>query len=56
MVGSAHGAAVRGLLSTIGGGGGEGFWRGGVHKNCAVTILDVNDGQISLLEEGKIYY
>ena len=53
---STHGAALRGLLSSINMGGIENFWKGGVHKNCAVTILDVNDGQISLLEEGKIYY
>lgn len=53
---STHGAALRGLLSTINMNGVAEFWKGGVHKNCAVTILEVVDGKINLLEEGKVYY
>lgn len=53
---STHGAALRGLLSTINMNGVAEFWKGGVHKNCAVTILEVTDGRIKLLEEGKVYY
>ena len=53
---STHGAALRGLLSSITGRGDDEFWKGGVHKNCAVTIVDVVDGKFAMREEGKIYY
>ena len=53
---STHGAALRGLLSSISNIGIEDFWKGGVHKNCAVTIVDVRDGQMVIIEEGKTYY
>lgn len=53
---STHGAALRGLLSTINMNGIAEFWKGGVHKNCAVTILEAADGRIKLLEEGRVYY
>lgn len=53
---STHGAAIRGLLSTVHKRSKSQFWEGGVHKNCAVTILEVSEGQIHLVEEGKIYY
>ena len=53
---STHGAALRGLLSSINMDGIAQFWKGGVHKNCAVTILEVVAGKIKLLEEGKVYY
>lgn len=53
---STHGAALRGLLSEINMIRTEDFWKGGVHKNCAVTIADAKDGQIRITEEGKTYY
>lgn len=53
---STHGAALRGLLSCINGAGLKDFWKGGVHKNCAVTIVDVNDGRALIIEEGRTYY
>lgn len=53
---STHGAALRGLLSYINGAGLKDFWKGGVHKNCAVTIVDVNDGRALIIEEGRTYY
>ena len=53
---STHGAALRGLLSTVHKRSKSEFWEGGVHKNCAVTILDVTQGNIELVEEGKVYY
>lgn len=53
---STHGAALRGLLSYINGIGLKDFWKGGVHKNCAVTIVDVNDGRALIIEEGRTYY
>lgn len=55
---STHGAALRGLLSSINNIGIEDFWKGGVHKNCAVTIVDVDvkSGRTVIREEGKTYY
>lgn len=53
---STHGAALRGLLSNINHIGIKDFWKGGVHKNCAVTIVDVKNGQMVIIEEGKTYY
>ena len=53
---STHGAALRGLLSCINNVGIEDFWKGGVHKNCAVTIVEVKDGKTVMIEEGKTYY
>ena len=53
---STHGAALRGILSHIYKIGIEDFWKGGVHKNCAISIVDVNANVACVLEEGKIYY
>ena len=53
---STHGAALMGLLSSVHKRGIAGFWGDGVHKNCAVTILEVTKNGISILEEGKIFY
>ena len=53
---STHGAALRGLLSYISNIAIKDFWNGGVHKNCAVTIVDVNEGRTLIIEEGKTYY
>lgn len=53
---STHGAALRGLLSNISQVGIEHFWGSGVHKNCAVTIVEVKNGQMVITEEGKTYY
>ena len=50
---STHGAALRGLLSNINHVALRDFWKGGVHKNCAVTIGDVKDGQAVITEGGK---
>lgn len=52
---STHGAAMMGLLSTVHQCELENFWNGGVHKNCAVTILDVTDGKIEIVEENKVF-
>lgn len=53
---STHGAALRGLLSNINNIDLADFWRGGVHKNCAVTIVDIKGGKTYMVEEGKIFY
>ncbi|MDE6517052.1 MAG: histidine phosphatase family protein [Acetatifactor sp.] len=53
---SSHGAAVKGLLSSLTVTDMKNFWNGGVHKNCGVTILDVTEGQITIERENVIYY
>ena len=53
---STHGAALRGLLSSVTGRGVDEFWKGGVHKNCAVTIVEAIDGKLVMREVGKVYY
>ena len=32
------------------------FWDEGVHKNCAVTVVDVTNEGYEILEEGNTYY
>ncbi len=53
---STHGAALRGLLLNVKGIALKDFWQGGVHKNCAVTIIDVDGGKPVVVEEGKVFY
>lgn len=52
---STHGAALMGLLSSVHQCDVAHFWNGGVHKNCAVTILSVTNGQITIEEENKVF-
>lgn len=54
----AHGALNRAFLSCVQGASKAEFW-GGTRKpsrNCAVNLLEVRDGKIQILEEGKLYY
>lgn len=51
---SSHGAASRCLLQAIDETGD--VWRGCIPPNCAVTIVDVIDGQGKIIEQDKIYY
>lgn len=53
---SGHGACVKGILSSLTITDKKDFWRGGVHKNCGVSIIEVKDGQARLLQENVIYY
>ena len=53
---STHGAALRGLLISVFQKPISEYWKGGVHRNCAVTILDVTDGKITMEQENVIYY
>ena len=53
---STHGAALRGLLSYFNPAGIDKFWQGGVHRNCAVTIVQVENGKACIIVEGKTYY
>lgn len=53
----AHGASIRGLLSSLCMDGDlNRFWGGDLLKNCSVTLLEASDGRIRLLEEGRVYY
>lgn len=51
-----HGCALKALLANIRQTEIKDFWGAGVHKNCAVTIVKVEDGKAEILEEGKIFY
>lgn len=53
---AAHGATIRGILSYVKGTTIRDFWRGGVQSNCGVTIMDVNNGKISIIKENITYY
>ncbi|GAA6492155.1 histidine phosphatase family protein [Candidatus Bariatricus faecipullorum] len=53
---STHGAALCGILRLIKKNPMERYWDGGVHKNCAVTIVEVKDGKATILQEAVTYY
>lgn len=52
---STHGAASRCLLTQFYEDKDD-IWRGGVPKNCAVTIVEVKDGVASVVEKDRIFY
>lgn len=52
---SVHGAVIRGIMSYVKGTPLKDFWRGGVQSNCGVTILEVSNGNISILSENLTY-
>ena len=53
---STHGAALCGMLRLIKKAPIEQFWGSGVHKNCAVTVVEVKDGKAHILEEAVTDY
>lgn len=53
---STHGCALKAILANVKHTPVAEFWGGGVHKNCAVTILEAADSEIKIIEEGKLYY
>lgn len=53
---STHGCALKAILANIRNTPISQFWGEGVHKNCAVTLVEVCDGAAKVIEEGKIYY
>ena len=53
---STHGCALKAILANVNNTPIEQFWGEGVHKNCAVTVLKVQDGKIEIIEEGKVFY
>ncbi len=52
---STHGCALKAILANIRKTPVTRFWGEGVHKNCAVTIVRIQDNQYEI-DEGKIYY
>ncbi len=52
----AHGAFIRVMISYVQGYSYKEFWERNKHKNCAVTSFSLEDGKLTLLEEGKLYY
>ena len=54
---STHGAALCGLLWLMRGNEPLAkYWGNGVHKNCAVSIVEVKEGSAVILEENVVYY
>ncbi len=52
---STHGAASRCLLTQFYEDKDD-IWRGGVPKNCAVTIVEVSNGVATVLEKDRLFY
>ena len=53
---ASHGAAIRGIMSGLLNLPIAQFWSGTVHKNCGVTCLHVENGQVTITFENRIYY
>lgn len=51
-----HGAALAGLLNNIKKEPLSRYWGDGVHRNCAVTEVEVKDCEPKILSENVIYY
>ncbi len=51
-----HGAALAGLLNNIKEKPIAEYWGEGVHKNCAVTEIEVRDGKPRIISENVVYY
>lgn len=53
---STHGAALSGLLSVIKGNPIKKFWDCALHRNCAISIVEVKDKKAEVLQEGIVFY
>lgn len=51
-----HGAALCGILNVMKDKPVSEYWGRGVHKNCAVTEVEVTDGVPVILSENYVYY
>ena len=51
-----HGAALSGMLCNIKRWTAADFWKGGLHKNCGFSIVEVKDGIPKILEEAIVAY
>jgi len=52
----AHAALNKSILRYIKKSEIKDFWSGEFQKNCAVSIVEINEGNINIKQEGKIYY
>ena len=50
-----HGVALQQLLNNIKSTLSE-LWAGSIHKNCAVTEVEIKDGEMQILSENQVYY
>ncbi len=53
---ASHGAAIRGILSSLRNLPISEFWGGPVHQNCGVTKLHAENGVCRIVFENRIYY
>lgn len=53
---STHGCALKALLANVRQLPVAQFWGEGVHKNCAVSLVEVKDGCATVVEDGRVYY
>lgn len=53
---STHGCALKAVLANVRNTSIAEFWGAGVHKNCAVSCIEVTEGNIRVVEDGKLYY
>ena len=53
---STHGAALSGLLTVIKGNPVAKFWAGGLHKNCGISIVEVENCTPRIIEEAVVLY
>lgn len=53
---STHGAALGGLLCVIKGQSEAHLWDSKLHKNCGFSVVDVVDGEATVLQEGVTLY
>lgn len=51
-----HGAALSGLLCLVKDWPISDFWKGGLHKNCGFSILEVKEKSYRILEEAVLAY
>lgn len=53
---STHGCALKAVLANARNTPLAQFWGEGVHKNCAVSLIEIEDGRMTVVEDGKLYY
>lgn len=53
---STHGAALSGLLTVIKSNPIAKFWAGGLHKNCGISIVEVQNGISQIIKEAIVVY
>lgn len=53
---STHGAALCALLNVIKNSTIEKFWAGGLHKNCGLSIVEIQNGKAEILKEAIVLY